>query len=66
MKRLLSKNLSKRIKPSDIPKHSFFKDLDFEKIEKMNYTAPIIPNIVRYFIIKRKMTWIQLILIQFF
>jgi len=66
MKRLLSKNLSKRIKPSDISKHSFFKDLDFEKIEKMNYTAPIIPNIVRYFIIKRKMTWIQLILIQSF
>lgn len=47
MKRLLSKNLSKRIKPSEIPLHPFFKDLDFDKIEKMEFTAPIIPNTVR-------------------
>lgn len=66
MKQLLNKNLSKRIKPKDIPYHPFFKGLDFSVVETMNFIPPIVPKIVSKieltnFILKnRKMKWIIL------
>jgi len=40
---LLNKNISKRIKPQDIPFHPFFQGIDFNEIEKMDFEAPIKP-----------------------
>ena len=54
MKKLLAKDPAKRIPSKDIPFHPFFKDLDFDKVSKMEIEAPIVPVIVHFFYIKKK------------
>lgn len=46
LKKLLNKNLSKRIKPQDIPAHPFFSGIDFIAINNLEIKAPITPKIV--------------------
>lgn len=45
MKQLLKKDLSSRIKPDNIPKHEWFKEINFEDVKNMKAKAPFIPKI---------------------
>lgn len=44
LKKLLNKDLSRRIDVDEIPNHPWFSDVDFEKIEKLDFKAPFIPD----------------------
>jgi serine/threonine protein kinase len=53
LKKLLNKNINKRIKPQDIPTHPFFSGIDFVAINNLEILAPITPKIVsscKYFL----------------
>ncbi len=52
---LLQKNPKKRVGSSaedaeDIKKHAFFKDIDWEKLEKKQIAPPFRPNLVYFFV----------------
>lgn len=49
MKCLLKKRREDRIAPNMIPKHEWFKSVDFNKILSLEVKAPISPKVVRLF-----------------
>lgn len=49
MQKLLCKNPEKRIKPEEIPKHPFFKGIDFDRIKKQEIEVPHLQQLREYF-----------------
>ncbi len=46
LKSIFLKDPKKRIKISEMKKHIFFKDMDFDKMIKYQIKAPFVPDIV--------------------
>lgn len=45
MKKLLHKDITKRINYKDIPSHPWFEEIDFNKIVSLEATPPYIPDV---------------------
>ncbi len=45
MRKLLHKDITKRINYKDIPAHPWFAEIDFNQINKLEVTPPYIPEI---------------------
>ena len=56
IQKLLCKNPEKRIKPEEIPKHPFFKGIDFDRIKKQEIEVPHLKNLREYFASIKDMT----------